>query len=210
MTESITGSGYAPTPPEVRQTPVAISEVTLVQEGVPASVITRDIVGAPIFVLPGEEPLSSGKLRLAGIVGPERWKALSLLTKSPMTPEETAYVRTLRATSVLDERPISEWSREDWRVSRHYTDSAFTIADNGFSLSDMRDTQTGFARSLGRFIDGFPEGEGEMKGLFEAMLEIGTSRDWREKPNLASEVANAYWDVGKQLESWTAQPVRQN
>lgn len=194
-----------PTYPEAKA-PVDISEVTLTQ-GVPVSLDrTRDNVGPPIFVLPGEKPLSVGMLRLADIVGPERWDALSLLTKSDMTSEETAYVRTLRATSVLDERPISEWRKGDWRISRHLTDGAFVMAETGYGRGGMRDAQVGFAQSLDHFIRGFPEGERDMKELFGAIFELGTSRDWGKNPNLAREVANAYWDVGKQvLESWTVQ-----
>lgn len=199
-------SGYAPTPKEAFA-PAVFHEVTLVP-GQPASLdITRDNIGPPIGLSP-EEPLSAGMLKLAEVVGPDRWNSLVAQTKSDKTPEKSAaFVSALEATPAVDERPPSEWSTGDWRISRHYTDRAFVWAETGKGPGSMRDAQAGFAQSLGRFIDGFPEGEGEMKGLFEAMLEIGTSGNWEEKPNLARQVANAYWDVGEQvLESWTAQP----
>ena len=173
---------------------------------------TRDNVESPFFFLHAEEPLSAGMLRLAEIVGPMRWNALMVQTKSDLTPQERAdFVSGLLATPVSDERPISEWSKHDWRVSRHHTDRAFTWVDETvYRPGDMRREQAGFARSLNRFIHGFPEGEGDMRELFQAIFELGTSGDWEEeKPNLARELSNAYWDVGERvLESWTAQPPR--
>ena len=75
----------------------------------------------------------------------------------------------------------------------------------------MREMQAGFAQHLNRFVLGIPEGEEETRDLLRALLEIGTSGDWEEKPDLAREVDNAFWAVGeKVLESWTAQSIRQN
>lgn len=210
MTESITGLDHAPTS-EV-QPPVTTHETTL-EQNVPVSVSpTRDIVGPPIFVLPGEEQLSAGMLRLAEVVGPMRWNALVMQAKSDKTPEErAAFVGALRSTPALGERPVSEWNKGDWRISRHYTDRAFVMAETGYGRGGMRNAQASFAQSLDRFTLGFPEGEGDMRDLFGAIYELGTSGDWEEKPNLAREVANTYWDVGERvLESWTVQPVRQN
>ncbi|MBI4097853.1 MAG: hypothetical protein HY426_02330 [Candidatus Levybacteria bacterium] len=202
--------GHAPTPPEAQQAPAATPEITF-EYGVQVLVNPkRDNAGIPIFVFPAEEPVSAGMLKLAEIVGPMRWNVLVVLTKSDMTPEErAAFVRALRATPVLDDGPVSGWSRDDWRVSRHYTDNAFAFAftKTGHGNGGMRNRQAGFVQSLGCFIDRFPEGEEEMKGLFEAIYELGTSADWEKNPNLARELATAYWDVGeKVLESWTAQP----
>ena len=205
MAGSITEQGHAPKQ-EVRS-PVATHGATLV-EGKPVSFGgTGDYGEHPIFVLPGEEPISEGMLKLAKIVGPPHWNALVAQTKSDMTPERrSAFLTTLLTTPVLDGVRIAKWNRGDWRVSRHDTDNAYTFADTPLRGGHMRHAQAGFAQHLNRFIQGFPEGERDMRELFQAIYELGTSGDWEKNPNLARGVANAFWDVGKVLESWTAQP----